>query len=137
MKSVEANEAGETMRVKLAAAEAERDALRDEVKRREAECWAGAEEVVKLRAEVERLRAEGLAIADGQIADRERLEAEVARLRDIIAPGDAAAYEEGMAALQARERALEGALREWREAESWPDCAACSVLDAALAGALA
>ena len=56
------------------------DALRDEVKRREAECWAGAEEVVKLRAEVERLRAEGLAIADGQIADRERLEAEVARL---------------------------------------------------------
>ena len=88
-----------------------------------------------LRAEVGRLEAEGLAIADGQIADRARLEAEVARLRDIIAPGDAAAYEEGMAALQARERALEGALREWREAESWPDCAACSVLDAALAGA--
>ena len=88
-----------------------------------------------LRAEVGRLEAEGLAIADGQIADRARLEAEVARLRDIIAPGDAAAYEEGMAALQARERALEGALREWREAESLPDCAACSVLDAALAGA--
>ena len=110
MKSVEANEAGETMRVKLAAAEAERDALRAEVKRREAECWAGAEEVVKLRAEVE-------------------------RLRDIIAPGDAAAYEEGMAALQARERALESALREWREAESFPDCIACCALDAALAGA--
>ena len=33
MKSVEANEAGETMRVKLAAAEAERDALRAEVER--------------------------------------------------------------------------------------------------------
>jgi len=31
-----------------------------------------------LRAEVGRLEAEGLAIADGQIADRERLEAEVA-----------------------------------------------------------
>jgi chromosome segregation ATPase len=146
-----------------------------------------------LRAEVGRLEAEGLAIADGQIADRERLEAEVARLRDIISPGDAAAYEEGMAALQARLRGLEAALldaqhqeaidiealdkledereewrdtarnemagraaaeaaldrvtrnwgwlnlalREWREAESWPDCAACSVLDAALAGALA
>ena len=84
MKSVEANEAGETMRVKLAAAEAERDALRDEVKRREAECWAGAEEVVKLRAEVERLRAEGLAIADGQIADRERLERLLRRLVDGI-----------------------------------------------------
>ena len=98
-----------------------------------ATAW-GRDEAEYIRT-VARLRAEGLAIADGQIADRERLEAEVARLRDIIAPGDAAAYEEGMAALQARERALEGALREWREAESWPDCAACSVLDAALAGA--
>ena len=127
MKSVEANEAGETMRVKLAAAEAERDALRSTVQPLVAERDA-------LRAEVERLRAEGLAIADGQIADRARLEAEVARLRDIIAPGDAAAYEEGMAALQARERALESALREWREAESFPDCIACCALDAALAG---
>ena len=47
--------------------------------------WVG--KAGQLEAEVERLRAEGLAIADGQIADRERLEAEVARLRDIISGG--------------------------------------------------
>lgn len=35
-------------------------------------------------------------------AERDALKAEVARLRDIISPGDGAAYEEGMAALQAR-----------------------------------
>jgi len=34
----------------------------------------------KLEAEVERLRAEGLAIADGQIADRERLEGLLRRI---------------------------------------------------------
>ena len=87
----------------------------------------------KLEAE----RDEWRDTARSEMAGRAAAEAEVARLRDIISPSDAAAYEEGMAALQARVRALEGALREWREAESWPDCAACSVLDAALAGALA
>jgi len=40
-----------------------------------------------------------------------------------------------LVAAEARERALEAALREWREAECSPDCIACSVLDAALAGA--
>jgi hypothetical protein len=36
-------------------------------------------------------------------------------------------------AAEARVRELEGALREWREAESSPDCIACCTLDAALA----
>jgi hypothetical protein len=36
------------------------------------------------------------------VAERDALRAEVERLRDIISPGDAAAYEEGMAALQQR-----------------------------------
>lgn len=61
------------------------------------------------------------------VSNKVHAEAEVARLRDIISPGDAAAYEQGMAVLQA-------ALREWREAESLPDCVACCTLDAALEG---
>jgi len=63
MKSVEANEAGETMRVKLAAAEAERDALRA-LLHQSREVEGGAQTRVldleaerdALRAEVERLR---------------------------------------------------------------------------------
>jgi hypothetical protein len=110
-----------------ASTEAERDALR-----------AGSDEdarallhlndlLTAAEAEVERLRAEGLAIADGQIADRARLEAERDEWRDTA--------RNEMAGRRAAEAV--GALREWREAESLPDCAACSVLDAALAGALA
>lgn len=38
--------------------------------------------------------------------------AEIERLRDIISPGDAAAYEEGMAALLARCEAVEARLAE-------------------------
>ena len=37
----------------------------------------------------------------------EAAEREVARLRDMIVPGDAAAYEDGMAAMQAKIAALE------------------------------
>ena len=107
--------------------EAERDALR-----------AGSDEdarallhlndlLTAAESEVARLRAEGLAIADGQIADRARLEAERDEWRDTA--------RNEMAGRRAAEAV--GALREWREAESLPDCAACSVLDAALAGALA
>ena len=59
-----------------------------------------------LRAEV--AQAEG--VARGYMLAAEKAEAEVERLRDIISPGDAAAYEEGMAALQARLRGLEAAL---------------------------
>ena len=44
--------------------------------------WVG--KAGQLEAEVERLRAEGLAIADGQIADRERLERLLRRLVDGI-----------------------------------------------------
>jgi len=93
--------------------------------------YAANEEMTRLlsaaEAEIERLRAEGLAIADGQIADRARLEAERDEWRDTA--------RNEMAGRRAAEAV--GALREWREAESLPDCAACSVLDAALAGALA
>jgi len=51
-------------------------------------------------------------------AERDALKAEVARLRDIISPGDAAAYEEGMAALQARLRGLEAALLDAQHQEA-------------------
>ena len=44
------------------------------------------------------------------LARAEKAEAEVARLRDIISPGDAAAYEEGMAALQVKVERLRAAL---------------------------
>jgi len=120
--------------------------------------YAANEEMTRLlssaETEIERLRAEGLAIADGQIADRARLEGMLrrlvdgidqwnARLRDIISPGDAAAYEEGMAALQQRAdvanvalfdavkvrgqlRVAEAALRElldaWERAEGGRGC---------------
>ena len=97
--------------------------------------WVG--KAGQLEAEVERLRAEGLAIADGQIADRERLEAERDEWRD-TARNEMAGRAAAEAALDRVTRNwgwLNLALREWREAESWPDCAACSVLDAALAGA--
>jgi uncharacterized protein (UPF0335 family) len=62
----------------LIAAEAERDALRAEVKRREEECWAGAEEVVRLRADG---TIASLAVA---IARAERAEAERDALRSTV-----------------------------------------------------
>ena len=107
--------------------EAERDALRDGSDEDARALLHLNDLLTAAEAEVERLRAEGLAIADGQIADRARLEAERDEWRDTA--------RNEMAGRRAAEAV--GALREWREAESLPDCAACSVLDAALAGALA
>jgi hypothetical protein len=89
---------------------------------------AVAAEVERLRLDYDHLDAYLMERTGSMIGWKlrsEAAEAEVARLRDIISPSDAAAYEEGMAALQA-------ALREWREAESAPDCVACCTLDAAL-----
>ena len=118
----------------LAAEKAEAEVERLERARLRSADWLTFE---KMEAEVERLRAEGLAIADGQIADRERLEAERDEWRD-TARNEMAGRAAAEAALDRVTRNwgwLNLALREWREAESWPDCAACSVLDAALAGA--
>ena len=62
---------------------AERDALRAEVAQAEGVARGYMLAAEKAEAEVERLRAEGLAIADGQIADRERLERLLRRLVEV------------------------------------------------------
>lgn len=62
--------------------------------------------------------AVSLAILDTiDLADLDEARAEVARLRDIISPGEAAAYEEGMAALQARVAFLRDRLADAAAAE--------------------
>jgi hypothetical protein len=71
---------------------AERDALRAELDRP--------------KHETLRQLADAVERHDWQKARAEKAEAEVARLRDIISPGDAAAYEERMAALQAGDHRL-------------------------------
>ena len=73
----------------LERAEAERDALKADL----GQCQCGLDAALAERDEFCR--------------DNDRAQAEVARLRDIISPGDAAAYEEGMAALGAKLAALE------------------------------
>ena len=52
--------------------------------------------------QAEEERDEWADTARSEMAGRRMAEEEIARLRDIIAPGDAAAYEQGMAALEAR-----------------------------------
>jgi hypothetical protein len=96
---------------------AERDAL--QVKLREAN-----ENVPLLQSQNLELRAE----ATKYELEVERLEAEVEQLKAL---GMVQAAKE----LLARAEKAEAALREWREAESSPDCIACCALDAALAGA--
>ena len=59
--------------------------------------------------------AERDALRDGYHRRKDELDAqyrEILRLRDIISPGDAAAYEQGMAALQARAERAEAALMD-------------------------
>jgi len=60
--------------------EAERDALRDGSDEDARALLHLNDLLTAAEAEVERLRAEGLAIADGQIADRERLEGLLRRI---------------------------------------------------------
>jgi hypothetical protein len=60
-------------------------------------------------------------------------EARVKELEALLAEDRSTAPWDAWKAAEARVRVLEGALREWREAESSPDCIACCTLDAALA----
>lgn len=123
----------------LAASQAEVAQLRDKairfdldvagIERREAE----AVELVDLRAEVERLRndvsranrvaADAAIRSGGNLQRAEAAEREVARLRDIIDPGDAAAYEECAANMQARLVAAEAQLAKLREPLTNEECA--------------
>lgn len=93
-------------------AEAERDALADRVA---AEGATAAAEIARLRADL----ADIVTNDEGRRGEVARLSAEVERQRE------RAIRQHG------RAERLEAALREWRAAESSPDCIACCALDAA------
>jgi hypothetical protein len=86
-------------------------------------------EVERLRVErqedifrLERLRADAFARAEKAEAEVEEKDRDWAGI-----------YAHDMAQVKAQREKAEAALREWREAESSPDCIACCTLDAALA----
>jgi chromosome segregation ATPase len=94
-------------------------------------CTALWAEVERLRHSAEMLEVECAAWKADRAAvceDRERL---IARVSDLTDQVDYWMGKEQILAKRVKD--LEAALREWREAESSPDCVACCTLDAALA----
>lgn len=90
-----------------------------------------ADLLAETRAEVDGLK-ERLRIAAQDRADaRLRASLALAEIEGLTAERDH--YRVALAVQQKRVKELEKALAEWRGSESLPDCAACAVLDAALA----